>query len=281
MAIDYEVEYNNRARVPEHPEIFARWTREGAAYRDEATKGGPRRDRPEVRPLAAPDHRPVQAAAARERPARTVHPRRLLALARALKLQPDGARHERARRHRRGVRLRPCAAGVDRPDHRADPGGLPHSLEASSASASWSAAIPPAGISPPAWWRPTGRSSTRARRPISRRWAMRSPACTTSRRCCILRPTPTSSSTPPRRGASRRCSGTCERGRVLDAVVGGDESSEFLRHSKIIADAWREQGRRDALRGDAGDEPFHHLRSDGGSGQRDDEADGGAGEAMA
>jgi arylformamidase len=33
MAIDYEVEFNNRARVPEHPEIFARWQREGAAYR--------------------------------------------------------------------------------------------------------------------------------------------------------------------------------------------------------------------------------------------------------
>ena len=32
-SIDYEVEYNNRARVPEHPEIFARWEREGAAYR--------------------------------------------------------------------------------------------------------------------------------------------------------------------------------------------------------------------------------------------------------
>ncbi len=33
MPIDYEVEYNNRARVPEHPQIFARWEREGAAYR--------------------------------------------------------------------------------------------------------------------------------------------------------------------------------------------------------------------------------------------------------
>ena len=32
-AIDYEVEYDNRARVPEHPEIFARWQRDGAAYR--------------------------------------------------------------------------------------------------------------------------------------------------------------------------------------------------------------------------------------------------------
>src|SRR5262247_2497604 len=34
MPIDYEVEYNNRARVPEHPEIFARWVREAAAYRE-------------------------------------------------------------------------------------------------------------------------------------------------------------------------------------------------------------------------------------------------------
>src|SRR5674476_1422643 len=32
MAIDYEVEYDNRARVPEHPEIFARWQREAAAF---------------------------------------------------------------------------------------------------------------------------------------------------------------------------------------------------------------------------------------------------------
>ena len=31
--INYEVEYDNRARVREHPEIFARWEREAAAYR--------------------------------------------------------------------------------------------------------------------------------------------------------------------------------------------------------------------------------------------------------
>ena len=34
--IDYEAEYNNRARVPEHAAIFARWEKEAAAYRDEA-----------------------------------------------------------------------------------------------------------------------------------------------------------------------------------------------------------------------------------------------------
>jgi len=32
-AINYEVEYDNRGRVPEHPQIFARWEREAAAYR--------------------------------------------------------------------------------------------------------------------------------------------------------------------------------------------------------------------------------------------------------
>ena len=33
MTIDYETEYDNRGRVPEHPEIFARWQREAAGYR--------------------------------------------------------------------------------------------------------------------------------------------------------------------------------------------------------------------------------------------------------
>src|SRR5215212_7861663 len=36
MSVDYEAEYNNRARVPEHAEIFARWQRDAAAYRDAA-----------------------------------------------------------------------------------------------------------------------------------------------------------------------------------------------------------------------------------------------------
>jgi arylformamidase len=31
--VDYEKEYDNRGRVPEHPEIFERWAREAAAYR--------------------------------------------------------------------------------------------------------------------------------------------------------------------------------------------------------------------------------------------------------
>ncbi len=35
--VDLEAEYNNRARVPEHPQIFARWTRDAAAYRAQAS----------------------------------------------------------------------------------------------------------------------------------------------------------------------------------------------------------------------------------------------------
>jgi len=37
---DYEAEYNNRARVPKHPEIFARWTREAELFRAEMLKDG-------------------------------------------------------------------------------------------------------------------------------------------------------------------------------------------------------------------------------------------------
>jgi arylformamidase len=38
--IDYEAEYNNRARVPEHPQIFARWRRDAKTFRDEMTAQG-------------------------------------------------------------------------------------------------------------------------------------------------------------------------------------------------------------------------------------------------
>src|SRR5262245_61111314 len=34
MSLDLEAEYNNRARVPEHPAIIACWASDAAAYRD-------------------------------------------------------------------------------------------------------------------------------------------------------------------------------------------------------------------------------------------------------
>jgi arylformamidase len=36
MTIDYEAEYNNRARVPEHPGLIAGWAADAAAYRETA-----------------------------------------------------------------------------------------------------------------------------------------------------------------------------------------------------------------------------------------------------
>ena len=83
MRIDYEVEYNNRARVPEHPEIFARWQREAAAYRDEAGSEG----RAEIGLKYGPTPRQTidlfkPQGRRGQRAARAVHPRRLLALAR-------------------------------------------------------------------------------------------------------------------------------------------------------------------------------------------------------
>jgi arylformamidase len=39
-AVDYDFEYNLRARVPEHAEIFARWAREAEDYRVESLKAG-------------------------------------------------------------------------------------------------------------------------------------------------------------------------------------------------------------------------------------------------
>jgi arylformamidase len=40
MTVDYEAEFNNHARVPEHPAIFAGWERDAAAYRAESLRDG-------------------------------------------------------------------------------------------------------------------------------------------------------------------------------------------------------------------------------------------------
>ena len=38
--MDYEAEYNNRARVPDHEQIFLRWARDAESYRADALKEG-------------------------------------------------------------------------------------------------------------------------------------------------------------------------------------------------------------------------------------------------
>ena len=89
-AADYEAEYDNRARVPEHPEIIAGWERDAAAYR------AARREHSELGlaygshprqtiDLFHPDQPDDAARSCR------LHPRRLLAHLGAFDLQPFGA----------------------------------------------------------------------------------------------------------------------------------------------------------------------------------------------
>ena len=65
------------------------------------------------------------------------------------------------------------------------------------------------------------------------------------------------------------------RGRVLDAVVGGDGIVGVPAASQDHRRRVAREGRRDPLRGGARHEPFHGLRSDDRAGQRHDEALGG------
>ena len=94
--IDYEKEYDNRGRVPEHEAIFAGMDRDAAAYRAASPKA-------ELGISYGPSARQIIdffPAAARERAARRVHSWRLLALARSVELQPFRKDPER-QRHRR------------------------------------------------------------------------------------------------------------------------------------------------------------------------------------
>ena len=177
---DYEKEYDNRARVPEHPEIFARWSARAPpiarprATPNSASNTAPRRARPSTcsRPktttrrrrwlcsfTAAGGARSIRRCSARRRPGRM--------RAASASRSPVTISVRRSRSPPSSSR---CAAPVC-------------SCGASGASASSSTAIPPADIWPPACWRRTGRPSRPTRRPIWCRRPMRSPACSIWRRC--------------------------------------------------------------------------------------------------
>ena len=275
MSIDYEKEYNNRARVPEHPEIFARWRRETEAYRKIAAR---RRARPVLRAVAAPDRRPVsrpKAAHRRRSPcsftaaggARSSH-----------RLQPDGRRP-----NAQGVTV--AVVGYDLCPQ-VTIAAIIEQMRAACLFCGASSgkrmhgrsAIPPAGISPPAWWRPISRRSHPTRRPIWCRWAMRFPACTISRRYRRSRSTRTSSSTTRSARACRRSTGACRRAAArcrgrrhrIERIPAPEPD-----HRRGLAEAKA----RDALRGDRRHKPFHRHRSARRCRQRDDQPRGGDGEA--
>jgi arylformamidase len=241
LAIDYEVEYNNRARVPEHPEIFARWTREGAAYRDETTKDGraeiglkygpsPRQTidlfKPKGSgngPLALFNHggycRSLEPASFSQT-ARGMNAHGVTVAVSGYDLSPQvsiGQIIEQTQAaclylwKRLGKRI--MVSGHSAGGH----------LAACMIATDWKKldANAPADLAPVGY----AVSGIYDLEPLLH--------------------LATNADFKLDAAEARRISPlywNVERGRVLDAVVGGAESSEFLRHSKLIADTWRGKG---------------------------------------
>ena len=243
-AIDYEVEYNNRARVPEHPQIFERWVRDGAAYRDEATKDG----RAELGLKFGPSPRqtidlfkPRGGQTGKDGPLalfihggywRSLEPSSFSQMARGMNahgvtvavsgydLAPQvsiGQIIEQTqaaclflwRRFKKRIMVSGHSAGGH--------------LAACMVATDWKKldAAAPADLAPVGY-------------AISGLYDL-----------APLLHLATNSDFKLDAAEARRISPLfwpVARGRVLDAVVGGAESSEFLRHSRIIADGWREKG---------------------------------------
>src|SRR5258707_5096942 len=97
-------------------------------------EGAARRARPELRIVTAPIHRPVFASPRRGRAARAVRPRRLLALARPIAVQPYGARAQCPRRGGRGPPPPPLPRGGHCPDQSTNPARPPFSVAAPPAT---------------------------------------------------------------------------------------------------------------------------------------------------
>ena len=239
MAIDYEVEYNNRARVPEHPQIFARWTSDGAAYREEATKEG----RAEIGLKYGPSPRQTidifKPNGGANGPLalfihggywRSLEPSSFSQMARGMNahgvtvavsgydLAPQVSIGQIVEQTQQAclylwkrLNKRIMVSGHSAGGH----------LAACMVATDWTKLGAPADLAP------TGYA-------ISGLFDL-----------APLLHLATNADFKLDAAEARRISPLfwpLVRGKVLDAVVGGDESSEFLRHSKSIADDWRERG---------------------------------------
>ena len=123
MPVDYEVEYDNRARVPN----IRRSSHAGSA-RPLVSRGRTKHKiRHRIWPLDAPIHGYFSSQGRRQGAACNVHPWRLVALARAPN-SPIGGGSERSRYYSRGRWLRPLPELLDRRHHRTDARRLSLSL---------------------------------------------------------------------------------------------------------------------------------------------------------
>jgi arylformamidase len=241
MAINYEVEYNNRARVPDHPKIFERWTREGAAYRDETTKEGraeiglkygpsPRQTIDLFKPrdggngpLALFIHggywRSLEPASFSQT-ARGMNAHGVTVAVSGYDLSPQvsiGQIIEQTQAaclylwKKLGKRI--MVSGHSAGGH----------LAACLLATDWKTLDAGAPVNlTPVGYAISGLYDLEPLLHLAGNAEFKLDAAEARRISPLYWPV--------------------ERGRVLDAVVGGDESSEFLRHSKIIADGWRAKG---------------------------------------
>jgi arylformamidase len=239
--IDTEAEYNNRARVPEHAAIFQRWQKEAAVYREEAA----REKRAELGLSYGPSPRQIldlfEAKGGGEAPLalfihggywRSLEPRMFSHMARGLNVRGvsvgvagydlcpqvkigqiiDQIQQAVLLLHRR-FNKRVTVYGHSAGGH----------LAACMLATDWKALDPkaPADLVPAAY-AISGVFDLAPLMGISMNQDLRLDAPQAREASPVFWPLPT--------------------GGMLDAVVGGLESSEFLRQSKIIVDAWRQSG---------------------------------------
>ena len=239
--IDWEVEYNNRARVPEHPQIFERWQRDGVAYRAETAKDGraeiglkygssPRQTIDLFKPRGADTGklalfihggywRSLEPASFSQM-ARGMNARGVTVAVSGYDLCPQVSIGDIVRQTQaaclflwKRLNRRIMVSGHSAGGH----------LVACMVATDWKAldASAPADLVP-AGYAVSGLYDLGVLLHLSGNAEFKLDAAEARRISPLFWPV--------------------ARGRVLDAVVGGAESSEFLRQSRIVADGWREQG---------------------------------------
>ena len=237
MSLDYETEYNNRARVPEYADIFARWEREGAAWRAASPKaelgvkyGPSQRQMVDIFPAAGDGPNTPLALFIHGGWWRSLHPSSFSQMAKGpnahgvsvavagYELCPtcsigDIVGQMRAatlllwRRYRRPIMVYGHSAGGH--------------LAACMVATDWKTLAPdaPADLVPAAY----GVSGVYDLAPLTQ-ISVNADLKLTEESAHQLSP----------------LYWDVPAGRVFDAVVGAEESNEFLRQSKIIAEAWRQ-----------------------------------------
>lgn len=231
--VDYEAEYNNRARVPEHPTIMAGWARDAAAYREHAGRrlqslayGAGERQRID---LFAPEREAAGTVVfihggywqALDRSSFSHLARGLNTHGMAVALPGyDLCPAVRVGEIVDQIRAA-CLALRDRGPLVVAGHSAGGHLAACSLATDWTALGGPEGLVPAAY-AISGLFDLKPLVPTSVNGALRLDNGEAEALSPLLW-------TPP-------------AGRVLDAVVGGDESSEYLRQSRTIAERWGKAG---------------------------------------